>query len=58
MEVTVPVVWAVVFSNYEPAEVDSLWAVEELAETRAGQLDHGWEVVRMYVGTSIEVKPT
>ena len=43
-------VWAVVFSNYEPAEVASLWATEKLAEVEAARLDGPWEVMEMTVG--------
>jgi hypothetical protein len=31
-------VWAVVYGNYEPYEVNSLWTTEELARRRAGNL--------------------
>lgn len=44
-------VWAVVYSNYEPAEVDSLWATEELANIRLSQLLGDWTVVEWAVGT-------
>lgn len=37
-------VWAVVFSNYEPPEVDSLWTTEARAEERAEELGAGWGV--------------
>lgn len=43
-------VYAVVYSNYEPAEVDSLWMTRELAERRADELDSGWTVTPMSVG--------
>jgi hypothetical protein len=38
--------WAVVFSNYEPAEVDMLFATRALAEERAEKLGDGWDVQR------------
>jgi hypothetical protein len=38
--------WAVVYSNYEPAEVDALFATKALAEERAEQLAGDWEVER------------
>lgn len=55
-------VWAVVYGNYEPAEVDSLWATEELARKelarkREAALDKAagsasmWRVVEWSVGT-------
>lgn len=36
-------VYAVVFSNYEPAEVESLWETMEDAEARASALGSPWE---------------
>lgn len=44
------IVYAVIFSNYEPSEVDSLWASKELAQARADELDGYWRVVPMSVG--------
>lgn len=32
-------VWAVVWQNYEPPEVESLWETEDLAQTRAEELN-------------------
>ena len=32
-------VWAVVFGNYEPPEIDSLWTTEARAEERAQELN-------------------
>lgn len=32
-------VWVVLYSNYEPAGVDSIWATEDLAERRCQQLN-------------------
>lgn len=40
------VVWAVVFSNYEPAEVAALYDNEAAAQQHADALDDGWRVVR------------
>jgi hypothetical protein len=37
-------VWSVVYSNYEPAEVHSLWSSKEGAESQADVLDGPWEV--------------
>ncbi len=45
-------VWAVVYSNYEPTEVDSLWSTEALARRCMDEKkEHGWNVVRWRVGT-------
>lgn len=51
-------IWAVVYGNYEPAEVDSLWATEDLALRREEKLDEAadgdmsmWRVVQWKVGT-------
>jgi hypothetical protein len=50
-------VWAVMYGNYEPAEIDSLWATEELARRREDELDAApgstgmWRVVPWTVGT-------
>ncbi len=47
-------VWAVVYRNYEPTEVDSLWATKELALRRVAELNNaivdGWNVVQWTVG--------
>ncbi len=42
-------VYAVVFSNYEPAEVNSLWWSKAKAAKRAEELGDMWEVVRWTV---------
>jgi hypothetical protein len=46
-------VYAVVFSNYFPLEVDSLWEHEEDANDRARELvyagNYGWGVTEMEV---------
>jgi len=36
--------WVVVFSNYYPAEVDSIWKTKELAEQKADELQGDWHV--------------
>lgn len=43
-------VWAVVFSNYDPAEVDSLWSTPERAEAEADAKGGAWHVQRWLVG--------
>jgi hypothetical protein len=47
-----PVVWAVVYGNYEPAEVDSIWATKGAAEKHVETLadDIGWKIVSWVVG--------
>ena len=43
-------VFAVVYSNYDPLEIDSLWATEQLAMDHRERLnDSMWTVVRMTV---------
>jgi len=37
-------VYAVVYSNYSPAEMDSLWRLREKAEARARELGSPWAV--------------
>jgi len=44
-------VFAVVFSNYQPFEIDSLWTTKELAESRRNQLGDMWGVQEMTVNT-------
>lgn len=44
------IVWAVV-RNYTPAEINSLWASEELARRAADALGDRWRVTVMTVGT-------
>jgi hypothetical protein len=39
-------VWAVVFSNYEPPEIDGLYLEQVDAEARAGELGVGWHAVK------------
>lgn len=36
------VVWVVVYGNYFPAEVDSIWKTKELAEQKADELQGEW----------------
>jgi len=43
-------VWAVVYGNYRPAEVDSLWQTEPLARRRADDLGGDWHVTEEAVG--------
>lgn len=43
-------VWVVIFSNYEPSEVDSLWRTKESAEKRAEELGDMWDAVEWEVG--------
>jgi hypothetical protein len=43
-------VWAVVYGNYRPAEVDSLWQTEALARRRADDLGGDWHVTEEAVG--------
>jgi hypothetical protein len=44
-------VWAVVYSNYSPTEVDSLWRTSEKAEARAEDLGgFQWHVEQWDVG--------
>jgi hypothetical protein len=45
-----PSVFAVIFSNYFPRQVDSLWETEALAQRRADELGDGWDVEGMEVG--------
>ena len=44
-------VWAIIYGNYEPAEVHSLWATKELAEKHLPKDDYGWTVAEWEVGT-------
>jgi hypothetical protein len=44
-------VWVVVYSNYDPNEVDSLWETEKLAERRVAMLGRGWKAVEWEVGS-------
>ena len=45
------IIWAVIFSNYEPTETDSLWTTKERAEERADELGDGWRVVAWAVSS-------
>lgn len=40
------IIWAVVFSNYEPAEVAALYDNEAAAQQHADALEGDWRVVR------------
>lgn len=42
-------VYAVQFSNYEPAEIDSIWWSYSQAKSRAEELGDMWKVVPMVV---------
>ena len=42
-------VWAVVYGNYEPPELDSLWNSEQAARERAAELGDDWQVCRFTV---------
>lgn len=42
-------IFAVVYANFYPLEIDSLWATEELAERRADNLNGMWRVREMEV---------
>jgi hypothetical protein len=45
-------VWAIVYGNYDPPELHSLWESEELAEAVRAQLDdEAWQVIERHVGT-------
>lgn len=49
-------VYAVEYGNYSPAEIDSLWATQELADRRVARLNAGqdawpWYVKAWQVGT-------
>ena len=44
LEATRFAVWAVVFGNYSPDEVDSLWNTKALAQRRADELGSEWRV--------------
>lgn len=49
--------YAVVFSNYEPAEVDSVHITRELAGARLDQLDGMWKVEEWTVDLASLVRP-
>jgi hypothetical protein len=42
-------IFAVVFANYYPLEIDSLWTTEELADKRSDKLDSMWRVQELWV---------
>jgi len=48
-------VWLVVYGNYEPAEIHSIWKTKERAEQECDRLDHAmrrgpWHVEEWEVG--------
>jgi len=49
-------VWAVVYGNYGPPEVHSLWETEELAQKRADMLGSPWRPEQWVVGGEDEGK--
>lgn len=55
-------VWAVVFSNYSPAEIDSLWTTEEEASKRRDELNEKssgmWQVAPMSLRETWEPEST
>lgn len=44
-------VWAIIYSNYEPNEVHSLWATKDLAEQHIPDDDGDWRIIAWTVGT-------
>ncbi len=56
LEAAPATVWAVVYGNYDPAEVDSLWASKSLAERRADALGDDWRVIEWKVRAEEAVK--
>lgn len=51
-------VFVVVFSNYSPAEVDSIWTTEALAQARVDELnDNMWQVEEWTVRDSPTATP-
>ena len=51
-------IYAVVYSNYWPREVDSLWTKEEDAQKLAESLEGEWNVETMTVFENpIEIQP-
>ena len=49
-------VWAVVFSNYDPAEVAAIYYNEAAAEAHAEDLDGDWNAVAWRVGSTYAPK--
>ena len=47
-------VWAVVYGNYSPYEVDSLWDTKAMARKRADKLGGDWRVKWWAVQQGIE----
>ena len=42
--------FAIVYSNYFPREIDSLWSTKEKAELRLKELSSEWRIVEMEIG--------
>ena len=49
-------VWAVVYGNYGPPEVDSLWETKELAQKCANTLGSPWTINEWPVRGLVEVE--
>lgn len=47
-------VWAVIYSNYDPPEVASIYDNETAAEAHADDLDGPWYVQKWSVGSTYE----
>lgn len=45
-------VFAVVFGNYSPYEIDSLWEIETDANRRADELKSQWHVIPLTVNAA------
>jgi len=43
-------VWLIVYGNYEPAEVHSIWKTKERAEQECDRLGGPWHVEEWEVG--------
>lgn len=50
------IVYVVAFANYDPSEVESIWATKALADRRAEELDGDWRVLAWPVEGEIEVE--
>lgn len=42
-------VWLVIYGNYWPREVESVWSMEEKARERADSLEGDWRVAEMRI---------
>jgi hypothetical protein len=49
-------VWAIVYSNYDPPEVHTLWETRELAERVCEKLGESWRVTAWRVGDATEAQ--